>query len=266
MIPFRKFKRHWKAALRLPAQDRYQKAQLCSKQFLLCRERGLDVYYVPFHHLNIHARIVLVGITPGWTQMERAFWAAKKGQADGLNGERLFSYINSTGSFSGPMRTNLVEMLDGIGISRCLGIGSCSDLFSESNHLVHFTSAISAPIFKGGKNYAGVNPRLLEVPTLKAFVLAHLAEELAAMPRAIIIPLGKVPNVVIRFLKENKLVAADRCLTDFPHPSGANGHRKPMFARGRRRWQVQVRKWLASYRARGFFPKTTLPRTEHLSV
>ena len=251
MLPFQQFSRYWQAVLALPTQDRYSKAQLRCDQFLLFSELGLKVYYVPFHHLNVKARIVLVGVTPGWTQMERAFWAVKKGLADGLDGEALFNYVQKTGSFSGPMRKNLVEMLDGIGLSRFLGISSCADLFVESNHLVHFTSVVSAPVFKAGENYAGVNPRLLEVPGLKTFVLEHLAQELTALPRAIIVPLGKVPSETVQFLHKSNLIAADRCLTNFPHPSGANGHRKPMFEHGRKRWQDQLNAWFANDNANG---------------
>jgi hypothetical protein len=245
MLPFQQFSRYWQAVLDLPTQDRYYKAQLCCEQFLLFSQLGLDVYYIPFHHLNIKARIVLLGLTPGWTQMERAFWAVKKGLADGLEGEALFSYVGKTASFSGPMRKNLVEMLDRIGLSGGFGIKSCADLFVDSNHLVHFTSVVSAPIFKAGGNYAGLNPRLLKVSALRTFVLEHLAQELTALPQAIIVPLGKVASEAIEFLHKNKLITPDRCLSNFPHPSGANGHRKPIFEHGRRRWQGQLSAWFA---------------------
>jgi hypothetical protein len=66
MLPFPQFRPYWQSLLELPTQDHYGKAQLLCKQFLLFRESGLDAYYVPFHYLNAKARIVLVGVTPGW--------------------------------------------------------------------------------------------------------------------------------------------------------------------------------------------------------
>lgn len=60
----------------------------------------LDVHYAPFHYLNENARVVLMGLTPGWTQMEKAFRAAKLGMEKGLDDEALFHYIDMTGSFS----------------------------------------------------------------------------------------------------------------------------------------------------------------------
>jgi hypothetical protein len=245
MLPFENFSRYWQALLELPTQDRYDKDQLRCERFLLFSESGLEAYYVPFHYLNAKARIVLVGVTPGWTQMERAFWAAKDGLAHGLSGEQLFNYIDKTGSFSGPMRKNLVEMLDGIGLGDCLGIDSCTDLFSNSSHLVHFTSAMSAPVFKRGDNYAGSSPKALDVPKLRTFVLENLAAELNVLPDAIIVPLGKVPGEAVQFLQTERLIALNRCLIGFPHPSGANGWRKPHYESGRQHWREQLSKWFA---------------------
>jgi len=36
------------------------------------------------------ARVVLLGLTPGWTQMEEAFRAARQGFSAGLEGKDLF--------------------------------------------------------------------------------------------------------------------------------------------------------------------------------
>jgi hypothetical protein len=241
MLPFPQFSRYWKAVLDLPRQDYYSKTDLRCEQFLLFRECGLDAYYVPFHHLNSKARIVIIGVTPCWTQMERAFSIAKRGLADGLSTEALFDYIDRTGRFNGPMRWNLVEMLDGIGLQNCLGIDSCAALFRNSSHLAHFTSAVSAPVFRLDQNYAGTAPKLLKVPKLRDFVLENLASELNALPNAVIIPLGDVPGEAIQFLHSNKLIALDRCLFGFPHPSGVNVHRGTRYAQGQQRWADQLK-------------------------
>jgi len=108
--------------------------------------------------------VALVGLTPGFTQMEEAFRAAKAGERAGLTGAALFAHIDATGSFSGRMRGNLIRMLDGIYLNKRLGIDSCADLFTDAASMVHFTSAVSAPVFKNGDNYNGT---LVRAPALR---------------------------------------------------------------------------------------------------
>jgi len=170
--------------------------------------------------------------------------------AHGFEADRLFQFIDRSGSFSGSMRPILVGMLDGIGLHDCLQIGSCDELFREGSDLVHFTSVISAPIFKNGENYSASSARqLLGLKSFKLFILENLADELKALPDAMIVPLGKVAGEVIAFLNKEKKTSGDRSLVGFPHPSGANGHRPKLFAEGQARWRKQVRK---------FFPVNTL--------
>lgn len=250
MLPVSYFDRFYDALLGLPVKatgQRYAKAELISPRFLLSREAGLEMYYAPFHYLNRNARIVLVGLTPGWTQMETAFRAARIGLASGLEGEHLFKQIDRTGSFSGPMRKNLVAMLDGLGLNMLFKITSCNELFDTAHHLVYFTSAVSAPIFRHGDNYRGLNPALLQVSALRKWVCENLAAELSALPKAVVIPLGRVADEAIRFLRaRNTIGLSERSLVGFPHPSGANGHRKGDFERGRETWAGQVTAWFAS--------------------
>ena len=226
--------------------EKYERAQLICPRFLLFREAGLEVCYIPFHYVNARARVVLMGLTPGWTQMEEAFRAAKQGIANGMEGEVLFHHIGTTGSFSGTMRKNLVCMLNGVGLNVPLGIASCLDLFGARSELVHLTSAVNAPIFKDGKNYRGYGPSLLQVPKLREWIVENLAPELRSVPGAVIVPLGRVADEAIQFLHKQNLIDLDRCLTGFPHPSGANGHRKEDFALGRERWANQLEAWFAA--------------------
>ncbi|MDQ1394655.1 MAG: hypothetical protein QOF30_3632 [Acidimicrobiaceae bacterium] len=56
------------------------------------------------------------------------------------------------------MRTNLISMLDGIGLHQHLEIESTASLFAERRDLLHGTSAILYPAFLGGRNYGGSHP------------------------------------------------------------------------------------------------------------
>ena len=53
-------------------------AQLLTAEFLLDTEGALRVYYAPFDVVNVSARVCIVGITPGWQQMEIAFRVSRR--------------------------------------------------------------------------------------------------------------------------------------------------------------------------------------------
>jgi hypothetical protein len=241
MVPIEyhdRFKEAIAALPDLPAGKKYQKSDLIWDRLHLFSDRGLDVYYAPFHHLEREAQVALVGLTPGFTQMEEAFRAAKAGKQAGLSDTDLYAFIDRTGSFSGPMRFNLVRMLDGIGLNERFGVASCLELFSNPTDKVHFTSAVSAPIFKGEENYNG---SLVCVPALRNWLLEHLADELAALTAAVIIPLGKGASEAVDLIASKGVLDRQRCLTGFPHPSGANGHAKRLYEAGRQQWRAQIK-------------------------
>ena len=240
MLPLHFFDRYRTALLALPVlqpDEHYSRNQLISDAFRIFRANGLDVFYAPFHYSNPRAK--LVGLTPGFTQMANAFRAAKEAQRAGLSGTELFAHINRAASFSGPIRQNLVQMLDQIGLHTRLGIRTCSDLFAGAHAMVHFTSAVSAPIFKAEQNYNG-SPGLLKVPQLREWVMNNLAFELRELSDAIIISLGAHAGSAIDLLVAEGAVDPRRCLRGFPHPSGANGHRKRLFKLQREGWGNQI--------------------------
>jgi hypothetical protein len=246
MLPIEDFARFRPLIEALPFKAEYEKGDLLTDRFLLFSNNGLDVYYIPFHYLNREARVVLVGLTPGWTQMNNAFIAAKQGLRNGLSGDNLFRFIAKFGSFSGSlMRNNLITMLDGIGLMDCLDLRSCSKLFEDTDRLAHFTSAISAPVFQNRENYTGRNTALLRVKALREFAKLNLAKELAALPNAVIIPLGRVAGEVVQFVSTETPISLNRCLTGFPHPSGASGRRTELFHKGREQWRSELAKWLS---------------------
>lgn len=46
------------------------------------------------------------------------------------------------------------------------------------------------------------------------------------MPNAFYIPLGKSVEEVLECMVQENILRREQCLFVFPHPSGANGHRK----------------------------------------
>ena len=223
----------------LPLRAKYAQADLLIPELLVEREGRLSMYYAPFDWLNRDARIILLGITPGWTQMELAYRVARAAIDTGAGPDAICREAKQHGAFAGSMRSNLVRMLDAIGIPAALGITSAADLFSAARSLLHTSSTIRYPVFVNARNYTG-SPSPVQSAMLMRYARTVLAPELAAVPDAIIIPLGQSVERVLRALSDEGYVDAARWLSGFPHPSGANGHRARLFAAHRESLMRQV--------------------------
>src|SRR6185312_9805796 len=84
------------------------------------RQRRFEVAYAPFDHVNPGADVVIVGLTPGRQQMANALWAARRSLLSGRSEKQAAEDAKVFASFSGPMRSNLVAMLDSIGLAQLL--------------------------------------------------------------------------------------------------------------------------------------------------
>ena len=66
--------------------DSFTEEAILSEQFLLETDvkKKLELYYAPFEYVNEHAKVVIVGITPGLQQMKKSFSTVlnAKDQAD----------------------------------------------------------------------------------------------------------------------------------------------------------------------------------------
>jgi hypothetical protein len=122
------------------------------------RGRRIDIAYAPFDHVNLAAKVVVVGLTPGRQQMRNALLQASRSLRSGRSDHDAAAAAKVFASFSGPMRANLVAMLDSIEVNDVLGLPSTSSLWNGDAHHVHFTSALKYPVFIDGKNYSGTPP------------------------------------------------------------------------------------------------------------
>ena len=124
-------------------------------ELLLFEEGPLVLRYCPFDWVNPGAKVVIIGITPGLHQMFLSCREAQRALADGVTGDGVLRRAGNVGAFAGPMRTNLVTMLDGIGLNEHLAIESTTSLFDQHADLLLSTSAVLYPAFLNGKNYTG---------------------------------------------------------------------------------------------------------------
>jgi hypothetical protein len=201
---------------------------------------GLSISYAPFEHIERSAKIVIVGITPGMQQAANALSEARRqllanaGPAEVLRAAKVYA------SFSGPMRANLVEMMDYIGLNRWAGVQSTSSLWERDSFLVHFTSALRYPVFVNGKNYNG-QPSMVETPVLAECLDQYLGEEAVALRDAVWVPLGPTAGQGLSRLAANGAIPTNRILFGLPHPSGANAERIAYFVGRKLRQQLSAK-------------------------
>jgi hypothetical protein len=197
-------------------------------KLLLGRESKLEVCYAPFEHVGRTARVVLLGITPGRQQATNALLEARRQLISGADHATALTAAKAYASFSGPLRSNLVAMLDFIGLNSWLGLQSSATLWASDNGSVHFTSALRFPVFVDGKNYSG-QPGITSTPLLVNFLEKCLSEEASTLSHAVWVPLGPQATLAAEWLVEHGRLPARMVLKGLPHPNGANAERIAYF-------------------------------------
>ena len=192
------------------------------------RGRRIEVAYAAFDHINRDAEVVIVGLTPGRQQMRNALIEAQRclkaghAETDALKAAKKFA------SFSGPMRSNLVAMLDCVGLGTALGLKSTASLWEGDAPRVHFTSALRYPVFIDGENYSGA-PSMISTPILHSHLMQWFALEMKQLSKVVFIPLGPKVTEAIEGVAKQLSLSGDRILSGMPHPSGANAERIAFF-------------------------------------
>lgn len=205
--------------------DRLNFGNLEKLESLKIGELGnVSSYYIPFEYVNAKAKIVLVGITPGTTQLANALRSVQNSVENGLSQDEVLINAKKEGAFSGPMRKTLVSMLDLAGLNKKLGIETCMSLFGKDAHLVQTTSLLRHPIFVNGKAYTGHSPKMLRNPLMLQMLKDYfIADEVSQLTDAIYIPLGKSVTTVMEQLVKDGVLKESQVLLGLPHPSGSNG-------------------------------------------
>jgi len=201
---------------------------LCGSRAPVVRDPGLlmdgsgpvKVYYAPFEYINPHARIVLVGITPGPTQMVNANNEARRVLLAGKSNEDAIQAAKSVGAFSGePLRSNLINQLNHWGFHNWLGLGDSAELFSSARHLVQTTSLLRYPVFVNDDDYRGA-PDMTKHPILHRYLLENFAAEVEHLKGAVFVGLGPLVQKVLNRLGQEGAINTDRVIGGMLHPSG----------------------------------------------
>ena len=194
----------------------------------IAQDGPVEICYAPFDYVNPQARIVLVGVTPGRTQMLNALRECRRQLDAGADDRSALRAAKLTGAFSGAMRPNLVALLDAVGLNRWLGLQSCSDLFGLASKLAQTASVLMNPVFVGEENYNGT-PSMIRHPLLQQQLIEGFGHDAQGLRSAVFVPLGDKVTEALHFLADRGCLSKERILDGLPHPSGANAERIAYF-------------------------------------
>ena len=195
------------------------KQNIISNKFLINSDANIKIYYAPFDYINSKAKIMIVGITPGFQQMLQSF--------EVINDGKSLKEVKDLSSFKGSMRTTLINYLDELKVNDILKIKSCESLFNKDSKYLHTTSLVKYPVFDKGKNYTGAN--ILKKKILLDFIEENFLKELKTLNKCIVVPLGNTVSTTIEYLNSKYNLKLSCFLEGFPHPSGANARKKIQF-------------------------------------
>ena len=199
--------------------NKVSKQNIINNKFLINSDGNIKIYYAPFDYINSKAKIMIVGITPGFQQMLQSF--------EVINDGKSLKEVKDLSSFKGSMRTTLINYLDELKVNNILKIKSCESLFNKDSKYLHTTSLVKYPIFDKGKNYSGAN--ILKKKILLDFIEENFLKELKTLNKCIVVPLGNTVSSTIEYLNSKYNLKLSCFLGGFPHPSGANAKKNIQF-------------------------------------
>lgn len=195
-----------------------------SSDTLLVASGAHRVFFMPFGHVERNARLVIVGITPGTTQLEMAYEKVRELHQRGLSRDAVCRAVKAHAAFGGRMRENLVRMLRHFGFAALLGVADEADLWGSASHLVHSTSVVPHAAFKGDKMFNGSFREVLASPALRESFERDFVGELEGLSAdALFVALGPTPLDALDHCVERGLIARERVLGALAHPSPGAG-------------------------------------------
>jgi hypothetical protein len=214
----------------LPLKESYSRGELLTPDFLLAKENNIEIYYCTHNeYFNNKAKVFIVGITPGFQQMNKSIAVARRCLEEDLPFTEISYICKREARFFGVIRRNIIQMLDDLDLNKMFGLESCEEFFNDKDYLLNTTSLIPYATFINGKNYTGHSPKIMKNELLTAFLATYFKPQAALLSDALIVPLGKsVEEILCEYTREG-LIEKDNVLFGFPHPSGANGHRLRQF-------------------------------------
>jgi hypothetical protein len=199
--------------------------------FLIGREKEYNVFYIPFEFVNTSARLVLVGITPGPTQMKCAYATAQRALASDLVDSEILRIIKQNCAFSG-MRDRINEMLDHFNIPQNIGVESASSLWTTNFKYLQPTSIIPNATFKGSDYFNGPFSTILQVSLLRKQFENEFIPSISNLSKeALYIGMGPIVDEALQWCSSRGVINEQQIVGYFPHASGNSGSQFAYFMR-----------------------------------
>lgn len=180
-----------------------------------------------FDYVNPKAEVVIVGITPGNSQLD--------GSRDGMSPRE----IKRKYAFAGSMRHWLVNMLDYIGINQLLNIGTCSSLWGDDFDKVEMTSLLKDATYEikkdGSKEMFRHASKIEKSKKLTRMLEDGFVKNCGKYENSVLfVACGPGVYDVLKKLQNEKKI--EGLVAGIAHPSGANlgrilcymGQKEPM--------------------------------------
>lgn len=196
-----------------------------------------SIRYIPFEHVNRHARLVIVGITPGNNQLRLAYAAAQSLLLAGASPENILRQVKKEATFGGPMmRPNLLRMLRHFRFEQLLGIDDVESLWREDAGLLHATSVVPNAAFENGEMFSGSFADVMNSSLLReCFEDCFLASLKEIRKNALYVGLGPCPREALAYCVKTGVIDHTQVLGAFCHPSGSGGSKTKYYLREKRR-------------------------------
>lgn len=161
----------------------------------LASEEHDVLVYIPFEHVERSARLVLVGIAPGPTQLEIAYEVAAKLIRSGASNEEILREVKRRAGFGGSsMRPNLVRMLNHFDFGAIFNVTDGDAFWADDCRLLHCTSVVPHAAFRKDKMLAGSFTEVQGSPIFKECFLRDFVGSISELdPNARFVALGQPP-------------------------------------------------------------------------
>ncbi len=196
-----------------------------SPELIIESAGGYSLRYIPFEYVNPHARLVLVGITPGNTQLKIAYERAQALLIDRVPESDILAEVKKLGAFGGPaVRPNLLRMLRHFRFDHILGIDDLETLWDVHSDLLYATSVVPQAAFHRGDMFKGSFNQVMDTPILKDCFIDQFLPALESLNKdALFVGLGDCPRDALTWCVKEDILAPEQVLGAFCHPSTSGG-------------------------------------------
>lgn len=126
-------------------------------------ETGLAEYYSAHTDwMDPDARVVFIGICPGFEQMKLSFDLVREYSSQPE--EEVLRTAKIHARFGKSMRRNLIALANRTNLPDLLGIQDCAALFEPDCHLMDNTALLPYPVFRHGKTTQVMHPKSASRP------------------------------------------------------------------------------------------------------